>query len=100
MTGNKRNIGSDLAKVDAYVNTPADYDELPDMADRDPAEGFSQRTGVPRLGRPPIGEKSKRQLTLRLDPDVIDAFKATGVGWQARMNDVLADAALRFKLKR
>ncbi len=96
MTGNKRNIGSDLARVDAYVNTSADYDELPDMADRDPAEGFLQRAGVPTLGRPPIGEKSKRQLTLRLDPDVIDAFKATGPGWQGRMNDALAAAAKRF----
>ncbi len=89
MTGNKRTIGSDLAKVDAYVNTAADYEELPDMSDLDPAAGVFQRAGVPVVGRPPIGEKSKKQITLRLDPDVIEAFKATGAGWQARMNDVL-----------
>ena len=32
---------------------------------------------------------TKRQLTLRLDPDIIDFFKAQGKGYQTRMNDVL-----------
>ncbi len=31
----------------------------------------------------------KKQLTLRLDPDVIDFFKAGGPGYQTRMNAVL-----------
>jgi uncharacterized protein (DUF4415 family) len=31
----------------------------------------------------------KRQLTLRLDPDIIDFFKAQGRGYQTRMNEVL-----------
>ena len=31
----------------------------------------------------------KRQLTLRLDPDIIDFFKAQGKGYQTRMNNVL-----------
>lgn len=43
-------------------------------------------------GRPKV-EQPKRQVSLRLDPDVIDAFKATGKGWQARINDVLRKAA-------
>jgi len=42
-------------------------------------------------GRPAV-ELPKRQISLRLDPDVIDAFKATGKGWQARMNDALRKA--------
>ena len=33
--------------------------------------------------------KSKRSLTLRFDPDVLDWFKATGPGWQTRINAVL-----------
>ncbi|MFP3542675.1 BrnA antitoxin family protein [Rhizobium sp. SIMBA_035] len=41
----------------------------------------------------PVMEKPKRQISLRLDPDVIDAFKATGKGWQGRINDVLRKAA-------
>ena len=32
---------------------------------------------------------SKQQITLRLDRDIIDRFRATGPGWQARMNDAL-----------
>lgn len=31
----------------------------------------------------------KKQITLRLDPDVIDFFKAGGPGYQTRMNAVL-----------
>jgi uncharacterized protein (DUF4415 family) len=42
-------------------------------------------------GRPAV-EQPKRQISLRLDPDVIDAFKATGKGWQGRINDVLRKA--------
>ncbi|VTZ61784.1 BrnA antitoxin family protein [Sinorhizobium medicae] len=43
-------------------------------------------------GRKP-DPNSKKLLTLRLDPDVIDHFKATGDGWQSRMNEALRKAA-------
>jgi uncharacterized protein (DUF4415 family) len=43
-------------------------------------------------GRPAV-EARKRQISLRLDPDVIDAFKATGKGWQGRINEALRKAA-------
>ncbi len=42
------------------------------------------------LGRPK-SESPKRLLTIRYDSDVIDAFKATGAGWQTRMNAALKD---------
>lgn len=41
----------------------------------------------------PVVEQPKRQISLRLDPDVIDAFKATGKGWQGRINAALRKAA-------
>ena len=44
-------------------------------------------------GRPPV-EKPRRHVSLRLDPDVLEKFKATGKGWQSRINDVLRDAKL------
>ena len=44
-----------------------------------------------RPGRP-AGSGSKTQITLRLDTDLIDTFKATGDGWQTRINAVLRDA--------
>lgn len=43
-------------------------------------------------GRPPLGVAAKRQVTLRLDPDVIDKFREGGPGWQGRMNAALRRA--------
>jgi uncharacterized protein (DUF4415 family) len=42
------------------------------------------------LGRPKA-ENTKQALTVRYDVDVIEAFKATGKGWQTRMNAALRD---------
>ena len=42
-----------------------------------------------RRGRPTDGDGAKVQVTLRLDPAVIEHFKAQGVGWQTRINDSL-----------
>jgi uncharacterized protein (DUF4415 family) len=41
-----------------------------------PADGT-----LTRLERPPAGDAPKRQVTLRLDPDVIERFRADGPGW-------------------
>ena len=43
-----------------------------------------------RPGRPPK-EARKRQLTLRLSPEVVDYFKSTGPGWQTRMDEALKE---------
>lgn len=43
-----------------------------------------------RGGRPP-GYATKVSTTVRFDADVISAFRASGKGWQTRMNDVLRD---------
>ena len=45
-----------------------------------------------RRGRPPEGDAAKVQVTLRLDPAVIAHFKATGDGWQTRINEALTKA--------
>ncbi len=41
-----------------------------------------------RPGRP-LGSGTKTQVTLRLDTDVVAKFKASGSGWQTRINDAL-----------
>lgn len=41
-----------------------------------------------RMGRPPK-ETPKVSLTARYDADIIERFRATGDGWQTRMNDAL-----------
>jgi len=42
------------------------------------------------LGRP-RKEHKKVSTTLRIDPDVLDAFKEAGKGWQSRINDTLRE---------
>lgn len=64
------------------------------LADPDarPAETLSLR----KRGRPRADFK-KVAVSLKLDPDVVSAYRAKGPGWQTRMNDDLRTAA---KLKR
>ena len=44
-----------------------------------------------RKGRPPA-TNPKKAISLRVDADVLDAFKAGGAGWQRRMNQALRKA--------
>jgi len=46
-----------------------------------------------RRGRGPSKVPAKVLISLRLDGDVIEHFRATGEGWQARMNTILRKAA-------
>lgn len=49
-----------------------------------------------KLGvRGPQKAPTKERVTIRLSPDVVERFKATGTGWQTRV-----DAALQDWLKR
>jgi len=43
-----------------------------------------------RRGRP-LAENPKVFTGIRLDPDILAAFKNSGRGWQTRMNDALRD---------
>ena len=51
-----------------------------------------------RAGRPP-SENPKVALKLRIDPDIVDYFRATGPGWQTRINDTLRKAIKLIKPK-
>ena len=42
-------------------------------------------------GRPTVATK-RPTLNMRVDAEVLEAFKATGPGWQTRINAVLRDA--------
>jgi len=43
-----------------------------------------------KRGRPKA-EKVLTRITIRLAPEVVEQFKASGPGWQTRMNAALAD---------
>lgn len=44
-----------------------------------------------RRGRRP-SDSPKKAISLRIDADVLERFKADGPGWQGRMNEVLRKA--------
>src|SRR5712691_6602927 len=95
MPENKRVIHSDLAKLDATTDEDIarqiaeDPDTAPELTDEwfDKAE---LRVGdkVIRRGRPPV-DAPKKLVSLRLDRDVIERFRASGSGWQSRINAAL-----------
>ena len=84
MSGNRRGMVTDLVDPD---DAPELTDEFFERAD----EYVGDR--LVRRGRPRAAS-TKVALTVRYDADVVAAFRATGRGWQTRMN-----AALREWLK-
>lgn len=47
----------------------------------------------------PVGSGTKIAISLRLDRDLVDAFKGTGDGWQTRLNDALRDWTKTHQLR-
>ena len=70
-----------------------DPDDAPELT-REMAERADLYHGdkLIRRGRPPSANP-KRALKLRIDADVVEHFRATGPGWQTRINDTLRRAA-------
>jgi uncharacterized protein (DUF4415 family) len=53
-------------------------------------EDFKKMKRLGARGRPRL-ETPKVLLSVRYDADIVETFKATGDGWQTRMNDALRD---------
>lgn len=79
------------AKKPATPDTWTDPDDAPELTEEffERADEYIGDTLV-RRGRP-RAERTKQAVTIRYDADIIAAFKATGAGWQTRMNDALRD---------
>jgi uncharacterized protein (DUF4415 family) len=78
----------EIAQARPFVEAFPDLAESIVRARPDLAETVRRARGRPKL------EKPRRQISIRLDPDVIEKFKATGKGWQTRINEVLRAAKL------
>jgi len=50
-----------------------------------------------RLGRPPL-ESRKEQINIRLSAQVLAAFRATGEGWQTRIDNLLQEAVAQGRV--
>lgn len=84
MTKLSKHMGFILPTPDEDAAIKAGIAKDPDTYEVSSAEFAQMR----RPGRP-LGSGSKTQITLRLDTAIVDTFKATGDGWQTRINDAL-----------
>lgn len=91
MNASKRATRTDLKAFDAHTPRKAEYDDAPEFTDAQLRSAALEIGGRP-VGRPKL-ERPKRAINLRLDADIVDAFRAEGAGWQTRMNDALRKAA-------
>jgi len=65
-----------------------DFSDIPDSSPE-------QLKAMRRVGRPPLGERSRQLIAIRVDPDVLDQFRKEArrrrVGYQTLMNEALAE---------
>jgi uncharacterized protein (DUF4415 family) len=71
---------TDWARVDAMTE-----DELEDSIDEEDEGKILWATAMPVS----FNLSGKKQLTIRLDEDILDWFKSSGSGYQTRINAVL-----------
>ena len=74
-----------LAKLDARPDSAIDFSDIPELTEK------FWRNAI----RNPFYRPVKRQLTLRLDADVIAWLRKQGKGYQTRANALLRAAMLR-----
>jgi len=74
---------TDIEEAQINVAALADPDNLP-LTDNE-LQQFRRTPGRPQ------GSGKKEQVTLRIDAEILEQFRATGNGWQTRINDVLRD---------
>ncbi|MBK2257597.1 BrnA antitoxin family protein [Francisella philomiragia] len=78
MNEKQKNIMKQLESLDKIENKDIDYSDSQDMSDVD----FSSFE---------VFKKEKKQVTLRIDKDVLDFFKKMGKGYQTKINEVLKE---------
>ncbi len=72
----KKRSKTDWDKVNKLKDREIDYSEIPPLKD----DFFKKAVVWPG---------PKKQVTLRLDPDILDFFRSQGRGYQSRINAVL-----------
>ena len=82
----KREAAQDTPIAHSAADGPYDPNDAAAVA------SYWQQASIKRgRGRPAAAGKRPR-LNMRVDADVLDAFKATGQGWQTRINAALREA--------
>lgn len=81
--------GAQVAK-NARRTTPSkiDFSDIPDSSPE-------QLGAMRRVGRPPLGDRARQLIAIRVDPDVLETFRKEArrrrVGYQTLMNEALAE---------
>ncbi|WP_279356635.1 BrnA antitoxin family protein [Methylobacterium indicum] len=86
----------DEVRIQAGIATDPDNPELTEaqFAQARPfADVFPELATTLRRARGPQKAPTKQLVSLRLDQDVVERFKATGPGWQTRINEALRQVA-------
>ena len=95
-------IGMSTDEEDAALTAAAESDpDNPPLTDEQwrrmrPAHEVRPELVARQLRRErgrPKSDTTKQQITLRIDRDVLEKFRATGDGWQSRINAALRKAA-------
>ena len=83
---------------------PADFDEIPEWTEEDFARAKPFKEFFPeqfkawkRMGRPPVAAP-KVHIGFRLAADFVAGIRATGKGYNARVEKVLRDALAKGEL--
>ena len=81
----------------------ADWDEVsdnPELTEEDfkQARPFAEvfpelAASIARSRGRPAADNPKKQVTLRLDADIVERYRSSGKGWQSRINEDLRKAA-------
>ena len=86
-------------KKSGFISKLDPADDAPELTEEWFARADLYKGGkLVRRGRP-LGSGTKELVSLRLDKKALAAFKATGPGWQARINDTVVRSARRLAAK-
>lgn len=96
MTKRSKNLGLVMPTAAEDAAIAAGIAADPDTMEIN-AEMAARMQPLRRPGRPKV-EQPKVPVTMRVDADVLEAIKASGTGWQTRVNAVLREAVRRGSL--
>ena len=83
---------------DDWYPTDEEFKQFRPIAEVNPELLAAYQNGtITYRGRPRVANK-KQTVSIRLDPDVLAAFKAKGKGWQTNMNAILRTAVQEHRV--
>ena len=82
-----------LARIKEAAKYPVTFDDdCPELTDQELRE--FQPANPALHANPAYFKPKKKQITLKIDADVLEAYRETGTGFQTRMNEALRNSAI------